>query len=255
MLRHPSLVAVVLLAGLSGCNADDGATAVETLLMASISGEEDSLARSESAPADFLPLGRECDANGAFDELFVMYDTDASGDLAGQESEDARGDWPVDRHQMMMLDILHNVYDTDGSGDLSDAERAVLLDDFTVRCETLAAKLTEEFDADGDGVLSDAELEVARAALEERRPEEKAEMEARCEGATASAEGERPAGPPDGAPAEGELPPSPLIAEFDADGDGSLSAAEQANLVTVVRARIRAGELPVAPPEGAPPTE
>ncbi len=255
-MSRVSVSSALVFAALAACSSGEEASAVETLMLASISGEEDSISRSEAAPDDHLPFERTCDAPGAFDELFAMYDEDRSGALGKGESDDARADWPVNRHQMMMLDVLHLVYDTDSSGELDDPERAVLLDDFTVRCEVMQARVIAEFDLDGDGALSDTEAETAHQTLEARRPEAQAELEERCEGAGGgAAEGEEGAGDAarrGGPGAGGEPPPSPLAAEFDTDGDGSLSDTERATLVTTVRERIRAGEMPVAPPEGTP---
>jgi hypothetical protein len=75
-------------------------------------------------------------------------------------------------------------------------------------------------------------------------------MEERCE------EGGTHGGPPDGergGRGRGGRPSGPppfLVEEFDTDGDGDLSSAERAAAREIMRERIRAGEMPIEPPQG-----
>ena len=105
---------------------------------------------------DAPPLFHECDPDGFHAELFEDYDADESGALDGAEPDDVSdahaGRDDMERRQAeMRMHMLGLIYDTDESGDLSDAEKSVLFEDFTVRCDTLNAMLLVDFDADGDG--------------------------------------------------------------------------------------------------------
>lgn len=219
-----------------GCDlAVTEASAEDSLTAAAISGGEeeispDGLGRGNGEALD--PM-RSCDATGEHDGLWARADGDGSGKLEQTEQEDTvREHGRAPRH----FRLLRWIYDTDDSGDLSEAEREVLLADHTLRCEAMQARLLAEFDADGDGQLSEDERDAAREARE-------AMHGTRPEGAG------RPGGqggPPAGLD-EGAAPP-PIVEEFDADGDGSLSADEKATARATLRERIQNGERPIAPP-------
>lgn len=228
----------------TACETTDEVSADDALVQTAIAGEEESLSRDnfamdEEAPQ---PLLRECDAQRDYDKLFADADQDASGELEDPEQEGVQTNHPPP-FAPGPWQLITFVYDTDRSGTLEEAERAVLLDDFTARCEALHDKLLSEFDADASGDLDDSELATAKQALDERRP-------------PPPEDGERPDGPPEGTdsdrpgpPPEGELPPP--LRGFDEDGDGELSEAEFAALQADVREHIRNGDPP-PPPPGAP---
>lgn len=239
-------LSLILLAGCAGTNLSPEA---ELTLSATNGAEEALVAESKSASTDAVPDGerpdpfRACDAEATYADLFGRYDADADGDLDTRESgavTDARAE-RSDRDARMLRDqweILLRIYDLDASDDLDAPERATLLDDFTVRCDALQARLLEEFDTDADGALSDTEKDAARADLDERMAEH-------CEGM-------REGGPPHDGPPEGGLfsgPPDlpPPLVEFDADGDGALSDAETATMRAAMREHIRGGD-PMGPP-------
>jgi hypothetical protein len=252
MSRPALLVALLPLFTVACGKLNQFEIAAEDLLaVAAVQGEEDYLTRGSSTPEDHLQLGHECDPSGTFNMLFQRYDEDSSGALAEGEGERVRGDWPAqDPHQEMMVHVLHMIYDLDDSFSLEDSEREAMMSDFAQRCEVLHDKLLTEFDADGDGQLSEEEEEAARAAMEAERAERQAEMEERCE------EGGTHGGPPDGergGRGRGGRPSGPppfLVEEFDTDGDGDLSSAERAAAREIMRERIRAGEMPIEPPQG-----
>jgi hypothetical protein len=257
-----SLVSLSLLTACSLFGEQDAETAI---LMTAISGEEEySTARSDGPPDPFRPeLGRECDASGEFDRIFGLFDEDSDkalnrtergdvkdelGSMVGQGGDSEGGG--MGHHGQEggppppLMDLLTLVYDLDDDGAFSESERATILDDFTVRCESIQAMLLESFDADGDGALSEAELDTAREALDALREEHGHDMDGACPEGEGGEGGHR--GPPEGPP-EGL---SPLAQEFDADGDGELSDSEHETLRSVMRERIRTG----APPsEDAPP--
>lgn len=240
--------------------SDSGLTALsatDELTLSAASTKEEVLVDGDDAAAAAMPEHEapppfaECDAFARFQELQASYDTDGDGALSATEEEAvlaARGDRgaEADRHLQGLWHMLGLVYDLDESRSLDDTERAALLDDMTVRCDTIQAQLLVEYDADGDGALSEAELATAaeemQAAFEEGH-------EATCPGGEMG--GERPegdSGRPEGA---GEPPPfledgtravPPPFESFDADGDGVFSDAELATLRETVRAQIRSGE-------------
>lgn len=219
-----------------------GLSAEEELTLSATNGAEESFA-GEAIAVDAVPDAerpdpfRACDASATYSDLFGRYDADGDGALDAREEETVqagRGDRSEMQQRMAELQwgMLVTVYDLDGSGALEDAERVTMLEDFTVRCTAIQAKLLADFDADGDGALDADEQDTARATMEEDR-------EAHC--------AERGEGPPPGArPAIGAVPP-PLLDEFDADGDGALSDTELSTLRAALRAHIRAGD-PLLPP-------
>jgi hypothetical protein len=251
-----------LLVLLAGCSTLGGSTlsAVDELTLAATTGGEESLVSSSdemspvSIPASERPDPfRTCDAPATYEGLFSQYDADGDGRLDTAESDDvsaARDDRSDAEAHMAMAQwgMFLTVYDLDGSLSLDESERATLLDDFTVRCESIQAFLLATYDADGDGTLSTAEQDTARAAME-------AEMASHpppdCpEGGHDGPPPGGPSGAHDGPPPEGSVPP-PLLDEFDADGSGDLDATELATLRETMRARFRAG----GPPFGPPPAE
>ena len=159
--------------------------------------------------------------------------------------QDHQGADPNMRRDLMT--VLNMVYDTDLDGTLSDSDRAQLLEDFTVRCEAMQARMLEDFDTDGDGELSELEHEAARAQVEADHEEMHSNMAGTCgpppEDGQAPADGQAP---PEGQKGDNGPPPScfvdSLVAEFDLDGDGELSDSELATLQDTVRARILSGE-------------
>lgn len=262
------------LAFLAGCAAtSDLLDAVDELALSATTGGEESALGGTMSPAA-IPSAerpdpfRECDATGGFEALFTRYDADGDGVLDAPEEDDvhaARGDRTDEEARMVGAQwaLLVAVYDTDGDGAIGDSERAVLLEDFTARCEAVQDLLVTAFDTDGDGVLSATEEEAARAALDEAMANHEPPPGIEAEGAACGCPGPdgehgeghdgpppadgdtsgRPAGPPPesaGAPAPGEIPP-PLLDEFDTDGDGALSDTERAALQSTMRERIRTG--------------
>ena len=252
-----SVFALALLAGCSSFSLSS-LSADEELILSSINGPEETLsaraalgAVSTEADPDAPPLARECDADGFHAELLDSYDADQSGQLDGAEPDDVTGahagrDDMERREAEMRMHLLGLIYDTDESGDLSDDEKAVLFDDFTVRCDVLNAKLLSEFDADGDGALSEDELRTAEETLRAERDQMRAELDERRgeEGDPLGCDGERPE------PGSRAVPPG--LEDFDADSDGQFSDAELAAAREALRERVRSGEPLFEPP---PPSE
>ncbi len=246
-----------------GCSAvADLIPAEGEVLLASVSGSEEALAAegsfasvSAQPEADRPDPMRECDGASTYEAVFGRYDADADGALDALETEEVRSERAFRaedesrrvRHQWELLVLL---YDVDGDGTLGESERATLLDDFTVRCDALQARLLEEFDADGDGALSADEEAAARSALEEGAHGQCPEEGGRPEGG--GAEGRSDSGRPAGPPPEGEYPPF-IVDEFDLDADGTLSSTELETVRTTIRERIRAGEPLVGPFAPPPP--
>lgn len=211
----------VIALALAGCAGGSAGSAEDQIAMYAISSEdarasgdstEAAVAESFAAPR---PMG-ECDPRGAFAETFDRFDHDGDGAIEGEESEEVDEELgPRDEAHRgpreAMWELLSTVYDTDGDGEISDSERDVMLGDFEIRCEVLH----EELLASGPPPMGE---------------------EGECE---------RPEGPPP----EGGT--SPLVAEFDADGDGALSDSELATLRETVRERIREG-APLLPPPPPP---
>lgn len=241
-------LALLLTAACAG--VENQLTAQDQLLLDAIAGEEDPIARGASdggeGPVGPPPMQRECDSEGTYTGLFSHYDADGStelekGECGEVDADHARMD---DRRRMDLLRVLTLVYDTDGDGVLADDERAPLLEDFTSRCGVLQDRLLADFDGDGDGDLSESELETAHETL--RAEHDQLRGECGCDG---EMERPPPGGSGMGAPPEGDRPDEPppscfvdtLVAEFDGDGDGELSATEREELRVTVRERILAG--------------
>lgn len=267
-MTRSTLVALSLSAFTFGCaDLSDDASAMEELLVSSISGAEDAMSGESgarmsddgerpdvSAGGDRSaapPMFRECDAEGTFIGMVDAYDTDASGRLDGDEPDDVLrehggGSGPEARGpqggpggpRAHFLHLLRVVYDTDMSGSFEDAELATIFDDFTIRCEAIHAEVLAEYDADGDGALSEAEQDAARAGHLAQMEAERDTLEA-CRdelGPPPEAAGERPE--------PGTAPFGPLEQEFDADADGALSEAELSELRAEMRTRITSGDRP-----------
>lgn len=250
---------MLLLSLTLACSNLNGLDATDSLTVKAISGEEEGLASGGMADPDgeaseHAPLFRECDPAGLFEKLKDEADTDGDGELSmGEERECTReeGERPegeeggrggpsggpggIDHHRMMMLGFI---YDADDSESLDDSERDTLFEDFQVRCESLHARILEDFDADGDGELSEEEKEAAREAIEAAHEERRAEMEEQME------ERERP----DEVSRDERPDVPPFAVDYDVDGDGELSDEELATLREEARERIRAGEPPFDPP-------
>lgn len=240
---RPSFLLPLLALAAAGCEAVAEANAEDSLTSAAISGQEEELASSGMGRGNGPGLDpmRGCDARADHEALWARADIDGSGKLDNDEQDETvREHGRPPRH----FHMLRWVYDTDDSGELDDAERAVLLEDHTARCDALQARLLAEFDADGNGTLDDAELEAAEAAREAAR----AEGGGRPEGVGGRPEGAGGRGA--GRPMVGSAPP-PVVDEFDADGNGTLSDEEKATARATLRERIRSGERPVAPPQAA----
>ena len=245
---------------LAGCSSLSSSTlsADDELILSSINGPEETLASraafgavSTEEDPDAPPLFHECDPDGFHAELFEDYDADTSGALDGTEPDDVSdahaGRDDMERRQAeMRMHMLGLIYDTDESGDLSTAEKSVLFEDFTVRCDTLNAMLLADFDADGDGTLSESELQTAADTLNADREAMRAEMDERAgeAGDPLGAHGERPE------PGSRGVPPG--LEDFDTDSDGQFSDAELATCREALRERIRSGEPMFEPP---PPPE
>jgi hypothetical protein len=256
-----SLFSVLPIAvALAGCATSPFSVNPEdALLISATTGAEEALARSTYGDTvgvsdpDRPGLFRICDAQGEFDGLFVRYDANADGALAGAEADEVDGRHPERSEVGHRMHLLRLVYDLDRDGALSDAEKAMLFDDFTARCDALHARLLAEFDADKDGVLSEAEQAVAAAAVlaaqEAAEAERRDDMEGECPGMDSDhPEGDHPhgdhdghhRGPPDGAADTDRVPPP--LAGFDVDGDGLWGDAELTAFREAMRAAIRNGD-------------
>jgi len=273
-MTRSTLAALCLSAFTFGCaDLTDEVSAMEELLVSSLSGAEDNMSGETGARmaddgsggadgggaeggdrAKAPPMFRECDAEGTFVGLVDAYDADESGMVDGEEVEDVEREHAGPKKggpRQHFLHLLRVVYDTDRSGEFEDAEMDVIFSDFTERCENIHAAVLAEYDADGDGELSESEKEAARDGHIAQMEAERAEMEAcreTCERPEGS-EGGRPEGGDRGEGGEGmgpggEPPFGPLEQEFDADGDGALSEAELETLRSEMRARIASGERP-----------
>ena len=252
---------VFALALLAGCASLSSSTlsADAELLLSSLNGPEETLAAraafgavSTEEDPDAPPMFHECNPDGFNADLFEQYDADHSGDLSDEESSDVEGahagrDDMEQREAEMRFHLLGLIYDTDEDGTLSDAEKAVLFDDFTVRCDVLNAKLLADFDADGDGALSDEELATAEETLQAERDEMREEMEGRMDEAGDPLGAHGP--PPE--PGSRQVPPG--LEEFDTDSDGTFSDEELAACRESLRERVRSGEPLFEPPP--PPAE
>jgi hypothetical protein len=266
---------VPLLALFAACGGAAGTTAEDLLTSKAVTGQEETYVEDGMAADDALPLFHECDAQQTFEGLLAEADSDASGALEQDEANSVEKAhrpppfWP----------FLHFIYDADDSKDLDEAERQTLLDDHTVRCDAIYAKIVADFDVDGDGALSDEEK---AAAAEEIAANPKPQGEpGECEmgGAGGPEGGQGPQGGPEGGqgpqggeggpqggpsgqgpqgePPEGaggeRLPIPPHLAQaFDLDDNHELDADERAALRADVREHIRSG-APPAPPKGQPP--
>jgi len=244
-------------------------SAMEELLVSSLSGAEDNMSGeagarmaddgrggggAEGGPRDQAPpMFRQCDAEGTFIGFVDAYDTDESGLVDGAEVEDVQREHAGPKMggpRAHFLHLLRVVYDIDRSGEFEDGEMDVIFSDFTSRCEAIHAEVLAEYDADGDGELSDAEKEAARDGHIAEMEAERAEMDA-CRKSCERPGGAEGGGPPEGRERGGkgkgpggEPPFGPLEQEFDADGDGSLSDTELDTLRSEMRARIASGERP-----------
>ncbi len=244
-----ALVPALLLTACAAPSAD--ITAEGELTLTAVSAEEEDLRpgfddfygapSSAEADVDQPRIGRECGADGVFNNVMGKYDADGDAALSGDEEQavwDARADrneraW---KHRAMRWQLLQLVYDGDDDGELSEVERDELLADFTQRCEARHQQLVAEFDADEDGELSDEELAEARVTMELNR-EERREGCNRGEGM-----GEDGATRERGHRAERRDPASRLTGAWDGDGDGELSGDELTVLRDTLRARIVTGE-------------
>lgn len=268
-MTRSTLAALCLSAFTFGCaDLTDEVSAMEELLVSSISGAEDGMSGESGARmsddgsgsdvseggdrSKAPPMFRTCDAEGTFIGMFDAYDADASGTLEGGETDDVmrehagsgggeerakQGPPHGPRHHF--LHLLRVVYDTDRSGEFEQSELDVIFADFTERCEAIHAEVLAEYDADGDGTLSEDEKAAARDGHIAQKDADRDEMEA-CRDEMG---GERPE-EMGARPEEGEPPFGPLEQEFDADGDGALSAAELETLRIEMRARIVSGDKP-----------
>jgi len=263
-MSRSTLAALCLSAFTFGCaDLTDEVSAMEELLVSSISGAEDAMSAESGARmaddgsrsdvseggdrAKAPPMFRACDAEGTFTGMFEAYDADESGVLDGEEPSDvmrehAEGEGGPEGKgprrggpREHFLHLLRVVYDTDLSREFEEGELDVIFEDFTARCEAIHAEVLAEYDVDGDGELSEEEREAARDGHMAQMEADRAEMES-CRDEMARPEGERPE--------PGEVPFGPLEQEFDADGDGALSEAELETLRTEMRARIVSGDKP-----------
>ncbi len=239
-MRAITKLSLLVALATTGCNSETGLTALDELMVTSLSGAEDS-ANAEAGRAeaetgggatgggqtagegqdrsDPPPMFRDCDAQRTFEGYVEAYDEDASGEIdsaEGQEIVREHGG-PAGGPRDHFRHMLNLVYDLDADATLSESERAVAFEDFTARCEAIHAEVVATHDTDGDGQLSPEEEEEARAAqaaLVAAEREETAACEQTCSrgGGEASAarrgegEGEGPGGPGGeggGAPAEG----------------------------------------------------
>jgi Ca2+-binding EF-hand superfamily protein len=239
----------------------------EALTLRAISGEEEDLQEGEGLLTGTSdgergrpPLFRECDAPGARDAQVTEFDADGDGAVSEAEGRPARGDKQEQTHHEHAWRMLLDVYDLDADGALSETEDATLLEDFTVRCEAIHARLIADFDVDGDGQLSEEEQLAVQEEREARHAEREAAMSE--EGGPPPRRGGQGAPPAAGeAPdTDGGRPPRgegtcegrpDHLDRWDADGDGVLSEEELGLMRATMRELIRSG----APlhPEGAPP--
>ncbi len=251
-MRTPSII-IALSAFSLGCGLQTDLSAVDELLVSSLSGEEDSVSGESGARMSETggegedrtappPMFRECDAQGTFVGFVDAYDEDRSGELEDMEAQDAMAEHggPRGGPRAHFLHLLRVVYDADISRQFEDAELESIFEDFTARCSAIHEDVVAEYDADGDGALSDAEQSAAREGHMAEAESQREAMDAcRPEGPPPEGEGAR-RGPPE----EGEVPFGPLEEEFDADGSGDLSTAELTTLRETLRDRIRSGDRP-----------
>lgn len=192
-----------------------------------------------SALADPVAPAGQCDAAKIRDQIVAHYGTSAAG---------------TDRHGRRFAD-LGVVYDADDSGILEESELAAIDADFAAGCAAIQARLVAQYDTDGDGALSETELAEAQSAFNDAHG---GGHHGRGHHGGGHRDGDRDGhhGPPpaatDASTAAPAPRPSPMLAEFDLNQDGTLDAAEKAALRPVVRARIAAGERPFVKPPAAP---
>ena len=248
-------LALTLTSTLSACDSSGTTVSADgEILLSTTGGAEEGLTSRDTmgdlAPSgdpDQPPLGRECDASGTYTGIFSEYDVNANQSLDTGECQSVQ-DAHADRDDLAQRDaemrwhLMLLIYDLDEDGALSDTEKSPLFDDFTTRCQVLAAKLLADFDADDDGTLSDSELATAQATIEADQEAQRAAMQ------QAMADHPDQMGPPP-EPGSREVPPG--LESYDTDSDGLLSDAELSTLRDALRARVRAGD-PIAepPPQG-----
>jgi hypothetical protein len=192
----------------------------------------------------------ECDATKIKDNIVASYGASAT---------------LTDHHARRYAD-LGVVYDGDDSGTLDETEQAAILADFTAGCTAIKARVVAQWDTDGDGVLSETELAAAQAAHDAEHPpcpEGERHGRGHHRGPPPDADGGTPPARPPHDHVDGDRPerpahdhadrPSPMMAEFDTNADGTLDATEKAAMRTLVKARIAAGERPFQPPAPATP--
>jgi Ca2+-binding EF-hand superfamily protein len=121
-------------------------------------------------------------------------------------------------------------FDVDGDGQLNQAEREAAHEQMKAQAQAKKAEFIAKFDSDGDGELNQAEREAAKAELGDEfkgrrgeggragRPGDRGGMHGQHGfGGQHGFRGQRGHHP---------LPPE-LVAEYDADGDGTLNEAER----------------------------
>ncbi len=241
-LIFPTTLALALLAGCASGPAGTDLTAEGELMLTVVSGQEEELRPGyDDLSTDPLRTGeavdqpgiqRECGAAATLDRLTAHYDADGDGALAAPEEgavwDDRQGrsdqGW---RRQERRWKLIRLVYDLDGSDSIEGDELTALVQDFDARCVARQADILAEFDLDGSGDLDESELAAVEEAIAQRREERAGECN-RGEGDMGGQGGDR------------------LIAAWDTDADGSLSAGELTVLRDTLRERIRTGE-PIRP--------
>lgn len=138
---------------------------------------------------------------------------------------------------------LAPIYDADESHTLEEAELTLLQADLTAGCGARNGALLADFDVDADGVLSQIEWDSARIARRAAHDEERDALDTDGNGELSRD--------------EHDAARAALIATWDADEDGELSAEERIELRADMQALVRAGDplppLPLGPPDGPRP--
>jgi hypothetical protein len=233
-------MAVLLAAAVAACGGND-----TTGTAADVDDGSFGSALGEGSPEP----GGQCDATKIRDGIVANFTADAP---------------PTHGRHGRRWAELGLVYDANDDGTLDAAEQQAIFDDFSAGCAAIRTQLLAKWDTDQDGTLSESELAAARTAHEaEEAAREAARGDDRHDGRHGEGgrrggkggKGGRHGDHHGGRDGDGDhdrrdhaARPSPLVKEFDANGDGSLDAAEKATMRSTVRARIAAGERPFTKP-------
>ncbi len=184
------------------------------------------------------------------ERLLEQFDADEDGVLSDAERDAARAAFEARKAEHIARMI--EKFDADGDGALN-AEELAQAEQAKQRFERakdrkgqrgkrghdrLRGELRERFDANEDGQLDEAEREAARAFMEEKKAERKAQFIEQwdADGDGQISEAEKQAAK-DARRAQMEERKAQIVAEFDADGDGELTGDERRAAHQAMRAR------------------